>query len=75
MKVPAKSKATSKKEDDAQKIRMLRHDINNQLSNIYLSVEQLRYEIPDASSDCTFYLDAIVASSDKINMLVKGVDE
>lgn len=48
-------------------LRILRHDIKNQLSNIHLAIEQLRYEIPDISEDCTFYLDSIIKSSELIN--------
>ncbi|GAC1308563.1 MAG: hypothetical protein NVSMB24_22490 [Mucilaginibacter sp.] len=48
-------------------LRILRHDIKNQLSNIHLAIEQLRYEIPEISEDCTFYLDSIIKSSEVIN--------
>jgi nitrogen-specific signal transduction histidine kinase len=51
----------------AETFRILRHDIKNQLSNIHLAIEQLRYEIPDISEDCTFYLDSIIKSSEVIN--------
>jgi hypothetical protein len=46
---------------------ILRHDIKNQLSNIILAVEQLKYEIPDPNEDCTFYLEAISTSCKNIN--------
>jgi hypothetical protein len=59
---------------DQAKFRALRHDIYNQLSNIYLSVEQLRYEIPDDVADCSFYLESILSSSVKINALLKETD-
>jgi hypothetical protein len=59
---------------DAAALRTLRHDIYNQLSNIYLSVEQLRYEIPEHSGDCSFYLDSIFLSSAKINALLKDTE-
>jgi hypothetical protein len=72
MKSPAKDKTTSKKKGgNKDHLRDLRHDINNQLSNILLAVEQLRYEIPDASEDCTFYLDSISMSSAKISSLME----
>ena len=48
----------------------LRHDVKNQLSNIQLSIEQLRYEIPDISEDCLFYLDTIDKSCIQINSLL-----
>jgi hypothetical protein len=59
---------------DHAKFRTLRHDIYNQLSNIYLSVEQLRYEIPEDVADCSFYLESILSSSKKINTLLKETD-
>jgi hypothetical protein len=67
-----KKKALPPSENDP--LRVLKHEINNQLSNILLAVEQLRYEIPDASEDCTFYLDSISISSAKINSLLKDSD-
>jgi hypothetical protein len=68
---PAEDEATPKKVDDADVMRTLRHDIKNQLSNIFLAIEQLRYELPDDSVDCIFYLDLISKSSEKINTLLK----
>ena len=53
------------------KTRRLRHDIRNQLSNINLAVEQLKYEIPDdAGSDSEFYINTIAISCAKINMML-----
>ncbi|HMG10113.1 MAG TPA: hypothetical protein VK609_16480 [Mucilaginibacter sp.] len=51
-------------------LRKLKHDIKNQLSNIYLALEQLKYEMPDATADCLFYLDTISISSSQINTLL-----
>jgi hypothetical protein len=53
----------------------LRHDIRNQLSNIQLSLEELRHEMPGDSSDIAFYFDTIAASCDKINLLLKDKEE
>lgn len=54
-----------------ENVRRLRHDIRNQLSNINLAVEQLKYEIPDdAGSDSEFYINTIAISCAKINMLL-----
>ena len=61
---------TEKDRNDAETLRALKHDIKNQLSNIYLAVEQLRYEIPDANTDCQFYIDLIATSAAKINSLL-----
>ncbi len=63
-----------KKETKADMLRTLKHDIKNQLSNIYLALEQLRYEIPDATEDCTFYLESISISSAKIESLLRESD-
>jgi nitrogen-specific signal transduction histidine kinase len=62
--------AESEKPAVPEALRVLRHDIKNQLSNIHLAIEQLRYEIPDISEDCTFYLDSIIKSSEVINKLI-----
>ncbi|MBS1532118.1 MAG: hypothetical protein JSU01_17585 [Bacteroidetes bacterium] len=52
-------------------IRRVRHDIRNQLSNINLSLEQLRYEIPDdVTTDSAFYINTIAGACAKINMLL-----
>jgi nitrogen fixation/metabolism regulation signal transduction histidine kinase len=51
-------------------LRKLKHDIKNQLSNIYLALEQLKYEMPEATADCLFYLDTISTSSIQINNLL-----
>jgi nitrogen-specific signal transduction histidine kinase len=58
---------------DAETIRTLRHDIKNQLSNIHMAVEQLRYEVPDPSEDCKFYMDSIIISSETINNLLAEI--
>ena len=73
MNVSAKDEELPKKEDD-RALRELKHDINNQLSNILLSLEQLRYEIPDASEDCAFYLDSILISATRISALLKATE-
>lgn len=73
MKGTAKDKSIRQKQSGKKNhLADLKHDINNQLSNIILAVEQLRYEIPDATEDCLFYLDSISMSSAKIGTLVKG---
>jgi hypothetical protein len=70
MEEPVKSDATGE-----NKTRRIRHDIRNQLSNINLSVEQLKYEVPDdATSDVAFYINTIAISCAKINMLLDDLD-
>jgi nitrogen-specific signal transduction histidine kinase len=52
-------------------LRNLKHDIKNQLSNIHLALEQLRYEVSDPTADALFYMDTIAMSSAKIDSLLK----
>ncbi|SDT65170.1 hypothetical protein SAMN05216490_4607 [Mucilaginibacter mallensis] len=53
-------------------IKALKHDIRNQLSNIQLAIEQLRFEIQDiANADCKFYMDTIATSCEKMTSLLK----
>jgi nitrogen-specific signal transduction histidine kinase len=61
------------RESSDERLRRLKHDIKNQLSNIHLALEQLRYEIPDPSADCLFYMDTILTSSTQINNLLNDV--
>jgi len=56
----------------AGQLRMLKHDIKNQLSGIIISAEQLRYELSEPSSDCLFYLDTINKSCEIIDSLLNG---
>lgn len=55
-------------------LRKLKHDIKNQLSNIHLALEQLRYEMPDPNADTLFYMDTISVSAHQINTLLKETD-
>lgn len=58
---------------DGPTIRTFKHDVKNQLSNIHLAVEQLRYEIENPTEDCTFYMDTIAMSCTKLNALLKSI--
>jgi len=57
-------------EPETDRNRVMRHDIKNQLSNIYLAIEALRYEITEPTDDFTFYIDSIAASAAKINSIL-----
>ncbi|WP_345949763.1 hypothetical protein ABDD95_23225 [Mucilaginibacter sp. PAMB04274] len=57
-----------------QALRMLKHDVKNQLSNIHLAIEQLRYEVENPSTDCIFYMDTIATSCTQINNLLNTID-
>ena len=75
MKKPAKETARPAEPVEGDNLRGLKHDVNNQLSNILLAVEQLRYEIPNVTEDCVFYLDSITISSTKISELLKATGQ
>jgi nitrogen-specific signal transduction histidine kinase len=64
----------NKNKDTEQALRLLKHDIKNQLSNIHLALEQLRYEVENPNTDCLFYMDTISMSCTKINSLLKSMD-
>lgn len=53
---------------------MLQHDIKNQLSNIHLALENLRYEIANPTDDANFFMDTIFVSAAKINDLLKETE-
>jgi hypothetical protein len=74
MKGSAKVEKPKPADVNNQTMRALKHDVKNQLSNILLAIEQLRYEIPEPTADCIFYLDSISLSSAKIDGLLKEVD-
>jgi nitrogen fixation/metabolism regulation signal transduction histidine kinase len=56
---------------DAETMSRLRHDIKNQLSNIHMALETIRYETPNPSEDFTFCMETIFTSAAKINALLK----
>jgi len=60
---------------DNEAMRILRHDIKNQLSNISLLVAELKYEINAPSADCLSYLDMIDRSVLTIDTLLKGTQQ
>ncbi|MDO3642316.1 MAG: hypothetical protein ACTHMI_10315 [Mucilaginibacter sp.] len=75
MKDTAKTEKKQAAGASRRSLRALKHDVKNQLSNILLAIEQLRYEIPEMTEDCVFYLDSISLSSAKIDTLLKEVDQ
>jgi nitrogen fixation/metabolism regulation signal transduction histidine kinase len=62
------------KDGENEALRKLKHDIKNQLSNIHLALEQLKYELPEITEDCMFYIDTIETSSTKINTLLNDTN-
>jgi len=60
---------------DNEAMRILRHDIKNQLSNISLLVAELKYEIANPSPDCQSYLEMIDRSVSTIDALLKNTQQ
>lgn len=58
---------------DEQALRIMKHDVKNQLSNINLAIEQLRYEVENPTTDCIFYMDTIASSCATINSIIKNI--
>jgi nitrogen-specific signal transduction histidine kinase len=50
---------------------MLKHDIRNQLSNIHLALEGLKYEVDDQNGDLDLYFDSMSQSAKKIDKLLE----
>ncbi|RYY34810.1 MAG: hypothetical protein EOP46_12190 [Sphingobacteriaceae bacterium] len=50
----------------------LRHDINNQLSNIQLCLEELKYEVAEPTDDYRFYVETIATSCKRIGELLQN---
>ncbi|MBD1385099.1 hypothetical protein IDJ75_07400 [Mucilaginibacter rigui] len=51
---------------------LLKHDIRNQLSNIQLALEGLKYEVDDPKGDLNLYFDSLSQSAKKIDELLDG---
>jgi hypothetical protein len=65
--------AAEDKTANGQDLHLLKHDVKNQLSNIHLAIEQLRYEVENPTEDCVFYMDTIASSCAKIDSLIKDI--
>jgi len=55
-------------------ILLLKHDIKNQLSNIHLALEGLKFEGKDGDTDCKLYMDSLEQSAKKIDVLLNSID-
>jgi len=62
------------KDGEDDQLRKLKHDIRNQLSNVHLALEQLKYELPDINGEGLFYIEMIDTSAKKINELLSGAE-
>jgi signal transduction histidine kinase len=56
----------------SEAFKMLKHDIKNQLSNIQLALEGLKYEVDDKNGDLRLYLDSMAQSATKIDTLLNS---
>jgi len=63
-----------KKDKEADTLRTIRHDINNQLSNINMLLEQLKYEMQNAPSGQLEYLEMIKLGIAKIDAVLKSTE-
>ncbi|MES2389975.1 MAG: ATP-binding protein [Bacteroidota bacterium] len=50
--------------------RSIAHEVRNPLTNVILSVEQLKYELPPDNDSYTFYIDIISNNCKRINQLI-----
>ena len=60
--------------EDTEAMRLLKHDIKNQLSNINLGLSQLKFELTDLNAECLDYVDMIAISVKKIDDLLNRTD-
>lgn len=58
---------------DIETLRLIKHDIKNQLSNIHLALNSLKYDLDDTTGDVKFCIDTIAASAAKIDSLLKDI--
>ena len=66
--------AAANHEEPAERFRDLRHDIRNQLSNINLLIDQLKYELKNAPQEQRDYLDMLGSSIEKIDSILKSTE-
>ena len=52
-------------------LRLIKHDIKNQLSNIQLALDTIRHEVNNPNEDIKFCIDTIADSAEKIDALIK----
>ena len=57
----------------ADEFKKLKHDIRNQLSNIQLALEGMRFEVSDMQGDIALYFDSMEQSAKTINKLLSDI--
>lgn len=58
---------------DLKALRLIKHDIKNQLSNIHLALDTIKHEVSNPTEDVKFCIETITASALKIDALVKEI--
>ncbi len=58
---------------DMEALRLIKHDIKNQLSNIHLALDTIKHEVSDETGDVKFCIELITASAAKIDSLLKDI--
>lgn len=58
---------------DLKAIRLIKHDIKNQLSNIHLALDTIKHEVNNPNEDVKFCIETIAASAAKIDALTKQI--
>ena len=62
-------------QQEPDNLKILKHDIKNQLSNIQFAIEELRYELQrDVSADQLLCINLIAESCVKINDLLNSAN-
>ena len=56
---------------DAKTLRLIKHDVKNQLSNIHLALDTIKHEVVNPTDDVKFCIETIAASAAKIDALIK----
>ena len=54
--------------------KFLKHDIKNQLNNIQLALEALRYDVSDTDPNLKLYMDCLAESARKIDELLNKIE-
>jgi len=58
---------------DLKALRLVKHDIKNQLSNIHLALDTIKHEVINPTDDVKFCVETIAASAAKIDELIKKI--
>jgi hypothetical protein len=56
---------------DVRTLRLIKHDVKNQLSNIHLALDTIKHDVVNPTDDVKFCIETIAASAAKIDALIK----